>query len=161
MRLTLRILFFVAFLASLYWINRYPQEPEPYISTILAVAALLGTFHNARKKEATIVPRLVRRPHARNGKVWDLHYLVVHNDGEEEIKDLMLRIPLRSGQANPLLEDEKEEGVLRLAVLHPNQTFESPMSLSFDTGTEFDIVWSWHTKSGRSSEKQGILRVEG
>jgi len=161
MKLILRILFIAAFLGSLYWIHVYPSEPEPYISTVLAVAALLGTFYESQKKEANIVPRLVRRPTVRNGKAWDLHYLVVQNNGENEVKDLEIRIPLRERQSNPLLEDEKEDGVLRIPSLHPDQNFESPMALSFDTGTEFDVIWSWRTSRGRKEERKGFLRLEG
>ena len=160
MKLTLRILFLAAFLGSLYWIHRYPFEPEPYISTIIAVATVLATFYDTQKKEPNIVPRLITRPTTRNGKSWDLHYLVIHNNGEEEVRDFVIRIELRPGQRNPLLEDEKEEGVLRYPVIHPDQKFESPMSIGMDTGLEFDVTWSW-TARRKKEERRGAVKAEG
>ncbi len=161
MRLTLRILCLSSFLGALFWIYTAPKDIKPYLATITAVIALLGTFREPEKKEARIVPRLIRRPHTRGGKSWDLHYLVIQNNGDEEVSDFMIKVLPRDGQRNPFLEDEKEDGVLRFAVIHPDQKFESPMSLDMDSGVEFDFEWRWTSARGRKEERRGLVKLEG
>ncbi|HEX2851750.1 MAG TPA: hypothetical protein VHO24_00830 [Opitutaceae bacterium] len=161
MRLALRILFLASFLGSLLGIYSTPKDIKLYLAAIAAVAALLGTFRESEKKEARIVPRLILRPHLRDGKPWDLHYLVIHNNGDHEIRDFMIKVVTRPEQRSPFLEDEKEEGVLRYSVIHPDQKFESPMSLAMDNGVEFDFEWSWTSARGRKEERKGIVKLEG
>ncbi len=160
-KIILRALFFAAFLGSLYWIRVHPEEPQPYVSTILCVAALLGTFYESKNRKTNIVPRLVERQTIRGGKSANSYYLLIHNDGEVKVKDFLLQIQLRDGQGCPLTGDREARNSLRIPILHPNQNYEYPMIISFDTGVEFDIIWSWRISCVRREEKTGILRLEG
>lgn len=161
MKIVLRILFSVAFLGSLYWIRAHPEEPEPYISTILGVAALLGTFYESKRKETIIVVKIIRRRVIRNNRYVNNHYLVIRNEGDYEANDILIHIPSRESYSSPLVDDRGERGTLKIPVLHPNQNYEAPLAVSFDTGDEFDVTWSWITSKGKRAEKKGILRPEG
>ncbi len=158
MKLVLRILFSAAFIGSLYWIRVQHAEPEPYISTILSVAALLGTFYEPTQKIAKIIPRLVRRGSFGNGRTSYNYFLCIHNDGDEEIKDLSVIFNTRPGQESPVYESDNP---IRISSLHPGQKHETVMALTFGTGTEFDIEWCWRTASGKLVERKGILVPEG
>jgi hypothetical protein len=102
MAVILRILFTSAFLGCLVWIRTNPTAPQPYVSAVLAVAALLGTFYDSKRKKPNIVPRFISKS-VRRFDSWETDCaLVIVNDGDIEIKDFHLRLDLNDGEASPI-----------------------------------------------------------
>lgn len=159
----LRILFLSVFFASLYWIHSEPGRFDPYISAILAVAALLGTFYDAQKKPANIIPRLIARKQDGDAKTSAStdYALVVQNDGEMQAMDFELRLLLADGQKSPVWDsDRKPASVVTFPIIHPKQNVEWRAVIYFRAPTEFDIIWSWKTIKGVTESRKGKLKLE-
>jgi hypothetical protein len=161
MRLALRILFIVAFLGSLFWIYHDPSQPEPYVSTVLAVAALLGTFYDEQRREPNLVPRIIGKTVVRNGSDGIEYALIIHNDGDIEVIDFGLKLILADGQKSPIWDAErKPTDHIFMPVIHAGQRFEWRVVIFFRAPTEFDVIWSWKTKWTRKVERKGRLKLE-
>jgi hypothetical protein len=163
MRIVLRILFGSAFLASLCWIHVEPRRFDPYISAILAVAALFGTFYDAQKKPANIIPRLIARRQDGDSKYSAStdYALVVQNDGEMHATDFELRLLLADGQKSPVWDsDRNPTSVVTFPIIHPKQNVEWRAVIYFRAPTEFDIIWSWKTINGVTESRKGKLKLE-
>lgn len=160
-KLALRSLLIAAFLGSLYWIRSNPKEIEPYVSTVLAVAALLGTFYDDNRKMPNIVPHFVGKSVKRFDS-WHTDYaLVIANDGDFEVRDFTLALDLNDGEKSPIWNSERQPtNAITVPILHAGQRLEWQAHFFIRARTEFSATWGWTGPNRRKVEKTGCLKVE-
>lgn len=161
MKIALTILFAVAFLGSLFWVKTRPEEVEPYVSTVLCVAAMVGVLHESKRKDANIVPRIQCRQVERFGKSSIDHALVVENDGDHQIRDFFIRLNADEESKGPIWNSEREfVHEISVPVIHPGQRFEWRFVLFVRGRFEFDGVWGWTTIRNKKEIRRGIIKPE-
>lgn len=95
MKIVLRILFGLAFVGSLIWIRSQPDQVEPYVSTILAVAALVGSIYERNEVAPNIAPRFEGRTVMKFDKPSVDHALVIENVSEVTATEFFWRSILK------------------------------------------------------------------
>jgi hypothetical protein len=161
MRIALRILFALAFIGSLIWIRTQPEQVEPYVSTVLAVAALIGTLYERNEKLPNIAPRFEGRSVTRFDKPSVDYALVVENDGDVTVEHFFLEIEVEEGKKSPIWDhDRKPVSRVELLALHPGQRIEWSAHFFVRAATVFPAKWGWKTRPQGSVERTGILKLE-
>jgi hypothetical protein len=161
MKIALTILFAVAFLGSLYWIRTNHTEPEPYVSTVLSVAALLGMFHESPRKRPNIIPRFEGRQITRNSKVSTKYALVIENKGDIEAKDFHLDLKVGDDEKGPIVDAERQYcSSLKVPVIHSGQRLEWLAVFFLRGSLQFEATWGWTTGKNKREVRTGIIKLE-
>jgi hypothetical protein len=161
MKIALTILFAVAFLGSLYWIRTNHTEPEPYVSTVLSVAALLGLLHESPKKRPNFVPRFEGRQITRNNKTSTKYALVIENNGDIEAKEFHLDLRVEDDERGPIVDAERQYcSSLDVPVIQPGQRLEWLAVFFLRGRLQFDATWSWTNEKNKREVRTGIIKLE-
>lgn len=161
MRIALRILFALALIGSLIWITTQPHQVEPYVSTILALAALVGTRYERNEKLPNIAPRFESCPVISFGKPSVNHALVVENDGDITVEHFFLEIEVEEGRKSPIWDHNRQPvSRIEIAALHPGQRVEWLAVFFLRSQSVFPAKWGWKTRSQGRVERTGTLKRE-
>lgn len=160
MRIALRILFALAFAGSLFWIHTQPDQVEPYVSTVLAVATLIGTIYERNEKLPNIAPRFEGRTVTRFDKPTVDHALVVENDGDVSVEHFFLEIEVEDGKSPIWDHNRKPVSRIEIPALHPGQRIEWIAVFYIRAQNTFPAKWGWKTRSQGRVERTGTLKLE-
>ena len=160
MRIALRILFALAFIGSLVWIRTQSDQVEPYVSTILAVAALVSTIYERNERLPNISPRFEGRPVIKGNKPSVKYALVVENDSDVTANHFFLEIEVAEDVTSPIVEEREYVSRIEVDVLHPGQRMEWPAFFFARTQSHFPAKWGWKTKQQGCVERIGRLKRE-
>lgn len=160
MRIALRILFALAFIGSLIWIRTQPDQVEPYVSTILAVAALISTIYERNEKLPNVAPRFEGRSVIRGNKPSVKYALVVENDSDVTLNHFFLEIEVADDVKSPIVDEREYVSRIEVDVLHPGQRLEWPAFFFVRTQSYFPAKWGWKTKQQGRVERTGRLKRE-
>lgn len=126
MRLLIRVLSFIAFLGTGYWIYVSRQEVEPYVTCIASLVAFCGTFVGVPK--ASVVPSLITKGRQ--------HYFRLENLGDADASDIQVTFH----DSQPFHQRDLD---LFPKTLVAKQDFEILIALSLSSAPIFDVSCSW------------------
>jgi len=154
MKYLFRILSFIAFLGTLYWIYREQSQTEPYIAALAAFAAFIGSLIGERMKEENqdVIVSLIKAGHLD-------HRMVIENRGNDSVFDVDLHLNLKGEQRNPFPQGI-EESTFPIKEIYPGDFREILVGLTFGTGVEFDGKWTWTNRKGMKFERQNIISIK-
>ena len=152
MKTLFRFFSFLAFCGSLYWIYRASNEVEPYVVALASLAAIAGSFIEIKKSKPEINVELVTvGPNS--------HSFIVSNTGNQDAYEVNLKFNLKDSQRFPIRK-KPYENTFPVKTIFKNDYKEIIATLSFESGIEFDITWSWKNKKGKSFSRGNIVSLK-
>jgi len=150
-RVVFIILAIAGFFGCLFWIHQNPEEVEHYVETVTAVGSLILAYKSEPKRLSNLFPQFVHRhdlfvavdPSNNYRPSGRRDFLTIHNDGDAPIIAFAIKFLPRPRQPALFLHDCKELGLLEFPRIFPGKDFESEVTISHDSGTEFDFEWNW------------------
>lgn len=144
MRFIIQLLGLLGFIACGIWIGRQPNETEPYVAALAALAACLAFIHERKH------PSIIAVIQYRDG--WS--YFRLENRGEATAYDIQVAFP--DEPERPKLSPDIE----CLEHLLATQTFEVGFQHHRDSKTPYMVEVSWARKKGgyRTSQRTIVLQ---
>jgi len=152
MIILLRLVLLFAFFGSFYWIYRASSEVEPYISALVSLAAITGSFIEIKKSKPEINIELVTIGH-------NSYLFTVSNTSDQDAYEIDLKFNLKDNQIFPIPKQLYED-TFPIKTIFKHDYKEIIASLSYDSGIEFDIKWSWKSNKGKSFSQENIVSLK-